>query len=673
MTHTTPKGSARGSRRKVVAALLAATAIGAAMVLPAATVSAGSISDRLTPLAQTSGTDEVGRISADITRGGTDGSDLGVESDAANLVADAQLLAVRAARLGADVAFMNPDGLRSDLDFATSGSETEDGIVTFAEAFTFQPFNNTVFVLPMTGAQIQSVLEEQCQPGNSDVPVLHLGVSDGFTYDLAITTQGDTCTAIEVSNVQINGRALAATATYGVAVNNFLADGGANFDTFAEIDPATRMSGPQDIDALLDYFETAGTVAPPGTDRVDETFTVLTAPPTAVAPARLLETRSGDGFTTIDGAFEGIGRLGAGETVRLNVRGRGGVSQSAAAVNLQVGAIQPEGPGFLTVYPCSAARPVASSINFSGASVVSNAITSLVGDTGRVCVHTLVATDLYVDVTGYGSANGSPVAITPARYLDDRNVGNDGTFDDAFVGGGPLVGGGTVVLDVAGRGEIPADANAVILNVVAVQPTGPGFLTVFPCQSGTEAPPLASNVNYVMGRDVSNGVTTGVGGTGKVCIFSPTTTNLVVDVNGYVPADSAPDPVAPFRLVETRSGNEFRTIDGANQGQGELVAREVLEVQVTGRNDIPNNATSVYLNVTAVDASGSGYLTIFPCSDQVPNASNVNYEAGDTVANSVLVPLDEKGAVCVFSLTATDFVMDFAGYVPAVASARAAG
>lgn len=175
---------------------------------------------------------------------------------------------------------MNPGRLRSDLEFAESGSETEDGIVTYGEAFTFQPFNNTVSALPMTGAQIQSVVEEQCQPGDADLPVLHLGDSDGFTHELAITTQGTTCTAIEVSNVQIDGRAIDATATYDVAVNNFLADGGADFDTFAEIDTADRVPGPQDIDALLDYFETEGTVAPPGTDRVDETFTVLTAPST---------------------------------------------------------------------------------------------------------------------------------------------------------------------------------------------------------------------------------------------------------------------------------------------------------------------------------------------------------------------------------------------------------
>ena len=81
---------------------------------------------------------------------------------------------------------MNPGGVRSDLTFPQSGTEG-DGVVTFGEAFTFQPFGNTLFTFPMTGAQIVSVLEEQCQPAGSSRPFLHLGVSDGFTYDLAKT------------------------------------------------------------------------------------------------------------------------------------------------------------------------------------------------------------------------------------------------------------------------------------------------------------------------------------------------------------------------------------------------------------------------------------------------------------------------------------------------------
>ena len=82
---------------------------------------------------------------------------------------------------------MNPGGIRSDLIFAKSGSEAVDGIVTYAEAFNVQPFSNILMTIPMTGAQIVAVLEEQCQPAGRSRPFLHLGVSEGFTYDLSKT------------------------------------------------------------------------------------------------------------------------------------------------------------------------------------------------------------------------------------------------------------------------------------------------------------------------------------------------------------------------------------------------------------------------------------------------------------------------------------------------------
>ncbi|MGB0748498.1 MAG: bifunctional metallophosphatase/5'-nucleotidase [Magnetospiraceae bacterium] len=224
------------------------------------------------PLYDAAGTLPVGSITADINRGGNPtGSDRGVESPAGNLVADAQRWATSAA--GTQVAFMNPGGVRSDLTYAASQTPAEgDGVVTYGEAFTFQPFGNTLYTFPMTGAQIVSVLEEQCQPSGSSRPFLHLGVSEGFTYDLAWTRTGSDCTGIWISNVKLNGVDLDPTAIYQVTANNFLADGGDNFGTFGTIDPASRVDGGNDLDALVGYLDTFGPVAPPSTDRVNELF-----------------------------------------------------------------------------------------------------------------------------------------------------------------------------------------------------------------------------------------------------------------------------------------------------------------------------------------------------------------------------------------------------------------
>lgn len=237
-----------------------------------------AIIEKWMPLYAAAGNTPVGTITANINRGGVGGSDRGVESPAGNLVADAQLWATSSN--GAQIAFMNPGGVRSDLTYAQSAGEG-DGVVTFGEAFTFQPFGNTLVTYPMTGAQIISVLEEQCQPIGSSRPFLHLGVPAGFTYDLAKTFAPvdhdnnpgtapiNSCTSIAVTNVKLNGVALNPAASYMVTVNNFLADGGDNFTTFGTI-TAPRLDGGNDLLAFINYLGTFSPVSPPSTDRVNE-------------------------------------------------------------------------------------------------------------------------------------------------------------------------------------------------------------------------------------------------------------------------------------------------------------------------------------------------------------------------------------------------------------------
>ncbi len=228
---------------------------------------------RWKPLYDVAGNTPVGKVTETITRGGTPpGADRGVESAAGNLVADAQLWSTSAN--GAQIAFMNAGGLRSDITYPQSQTPPEgDGVVTFGEAFTFQPFGNTLITFEMTGAQVIAVLNEQCQPAGSARPFQHLGVSEGFTYDLAktITQVGSVfnCTSVTVSNVKLNGVALDPTGTYNVTVSNFLADGGDNFPTFATV-ATPRLDGGNDLLALVGYLGTYQPIAPPSIDRVNE-------------------------------------------------------------------------------------------------------------------------------------------------------------------------------------------------------------------------------------------------------------------------------------------------------------------------------------------------------------------------------------------------------------------
>jgi 5'-nucleotidase len=230
-----------------------------------------AVLDKWQPLYDAAGNTPVGTITETIYKNGASDAEPGldnraVESPAGNLVADAQLWSTSSNF--ADVAFMNPGGVRSNLTYPQSAGEG-DGVVTFGEAFTFQPFGNTLITFPMSGAQIIDVLEEQCQPAGSSRPFLHLGVSEGFTYDLAKTIDSGSCTSVAVTNVKLNGADLDSNATYMVTVNNFLADGGDNFTTFATI-TAPRLDGGNDLQAFVNYLGTFSPVAPPSTDRVNE-------------------------------------------------------------------------------------------------------------------------------------------------------------------------------------------------------------------------------------------------------------------------------------------------------------------------------------------------------------------------------------------------------------------
>jgi 5'-nucleotidase len=226
-----------------------------------------AVIDKWQPLFDQAGNIPVGTITADIFRGGLPGAEnRGIESPAGNLVADAQRWASTAN--GAQIAFMNPGGVRSDLRFAQSGTEG-NGVVTYGEAFTFQPFGNRLITLQMTGAQIEDVLREQCQPATASRPFLHLGVSAGFTYDLAKTIVSGKCTAVAVSNLQLNGVPLNPAGLYTVTANKFLTDGGDNFGTFRTV-TGPRIDGGVDLEALINYLGTFSPVAPPPTNRVNE-------------------------------------------------------------------------------------------------------------------------------------------------------------------------------------------------------------------------------------------------------------------------------------------------------------------------------------------------------------------------------------------------------------------
>ncbi|MFF7163883.1 bifunctional metallophosphatase/5'-nucleotidase [Streptomyces sp. NPDC008086] len=215
--------------------------------------------DRWNTLAAPIGNRAIGYISADIPSTGT-------ESPLGDLIADAQLAYGKELDPETDLALMNPGGIRAPLTYAAKGSEG-DGVVTYAEGFTVQPFSNTVNLQDITGAQLIQVLKEQVSGTNTASPKV-LQVSSGLTYTLDLTKSG--ADRVVTDSIKLNGAAVDPAATYRVATNNFLAGGGDGFPTLGQ--GTNDLVGTDDLTVLEKYLtanSSAGSpISPPAANRI---------------------------------------------------------------------------------------------------------------------------------------------------------------------------------------------------------------------------------------------------------------------------------------------------------------------------------------------------------------------------------------------------------------------
>jgi 5'-nucleotidase len=178
----------------------------------------------------------VGRIGGAFTRSGNG------DSAAGRLIADAQLAATRdASRGGAQIAFMNPGGIRSDLECATPPCT-----VTFGQAFTMQPFGNSLVVMTLTGAELKVLMESQQRAKSAEPSFLQ--PSAGFTY----TWTSSAAAGERVSDMRLDGVPIDPARSYRITVNSFLADAGDGFVGLSQ--GRDRTGGGQDIDALIAYL-----------------------------------------------------------------------------------------------------------------------------------------------------------------------------------------------------------------------------------------------------------------------------------------------------------------------------------------------------------------------------------------------------------------------------------
>jgi hypothetical protein len=268
-------------------------------------------------------------------------------------------------------------------------------------------------------------------------------------------------------------------------------------------------------------------------------------------------------------------------------------------------------------------------------------------------------------------ADRSPIGESAARLapsgatFDGFNTIDPERLLDTRVGvGAPATAVGeqqVLTVQIAGRGSIPADATAVLMNVTVDAPTRGGYVTVFPAG---EAVPSTSNINMPADKTVPNLVAMRLGAGGAVSFFNAFgESHLLADVTAFARDDGHFVGMTPGRLLDTRTGLGTGVVAPVGAGA-------TIELQVLGRHGVPPSGVgAVVLNLTADRPTTASFVTVWPTGIAMPQASSLNMATGQTVANLVIAPVGADGRVSIFNERgATHLLADVSGYIPATAA-----
>ena len=353
-----------------------------------------------------------------------------------------------------------------------------------------------------------------------------------------------------------------------------------------------------------------------------------------VTPCRLVDTRTNGG------------PIGAQWERDFSPIGSCGIPSSAQAYSLNI-TVVPQGPlGYLTVWPAGQNIPLVSTLNSPNGLVATNAALVPGGTSGNISVFVSNQTDVILDINGYFAPPTTQsllfYPVTPCRLADTRTAG------------GPIGAQTKRTFPIAGSCNVPASAQAYSLNFTAV-PQGPlGFLTTW--ATGQPQPPT-STLNSINGIVVANAAIVQAGTGGSVDAFAASTTDLIIDVNGYfAPAVAGGEffnAVTPCRVVDTRTAG------------GAIAGNTARPIQMAGICGLPAAAAnqSYSLNFTAIPSGTAlGYLATWPAGQPQPLVSTLNSPLGLVVANAALVPAGGNGQINVFVSNTSDVVIDTNGY-----------
>jgi hypothetical protein len=217
---------------------------------------------------------------------------------------------------------------------------------------------------------------------------------------------------------------------------------------------------------------------------------------------------------------------------------------------------------------------------------------------------------------------------------------------------------GTATFRAAGNGDVPADAQAVVMTVTATGASKAGRIVAHAC--GTRRPSSISLV-FAAGRSSSNVVISDIGADGRVCLFTSQSVVLDVDVTGWFMPNRAYSGVRGSRVVDTRPNG--RTVDGRNVGSARLAAGSLTTVKVTGRAGVPNAVEAVVVTLISRGARSEGGITVIACNTSPSVPADQQVRLGRITTSLAVAPVDSAGNICIRSTAQTHLLVDVVGWL----------
>lgn len=364
---------------------------------------------------------------------------------------------------------------------------------------------------------------------------------------------------------------------------------------------------------------------------------------TPITPQRLVDTR----------IRQGGRRVNAGGTLIIPTSK---IAPDAAAVVVNIVAVQPGNPGFITAYPNGATSlPNASNLNYSAGQNRANLATVRVGN-GAINLYSHAGCDLVVDIVGYWTAAAGPtregrlITQVPARAYDSRN-GRKHTAGEWR----------TITLPT-----VPAGATAAVINLTVTQTDTWGHAAALPHNADTNIPPGVSSINWASASTVANQTIVPLSGDNRIRVFTHSAAQVIVDVAGYITGSNWPASTdgqlvtlpAPVRMCDTRTansplGDSIRLWGGWH-----------MTVPLLDRGGIPGRGVAgVVGNITIVDAHDRTHLTAYPAGYWADSTSVNNADrAGQTCANHHIAAVGTAG-LGIYNHNGSHIVYDVMGWI----------